>query len=309
MNEGLKGYVEHKNNKLDQFIAQNGIVDPRAGQVPIEIAKKGIRFNQGKIRYDLIHPIGKRGLAMVLTKGAEKYAQRNWEKGLSWMEVTASLERHLEDFKAGIDYDKETGLLHVDHIQCNAHFLSTYYKIAPQFDDRPKIKAKKIGLDIDEVICDWVGPWIERFGYGDNRPEDWNFSYVNKEHFDTLKGEDLENYYLNLPPRIKPSEIPFQFDCYITARSVDVELTKRWLLKNGFPANPVYSMSWGTSKLEKCKELELDYFIDDNYKTYLELNEAGITCFLMDAPHNKRFDVGYRRVTSLADFYERFLKY
>lgn len=40
----------------------------------------------GKGRYDLISPVMMRRLAIVLEKGALKYAPRNWEKGipLSW---------------------------------------------------------------------------------------------------------------------------------------------------------------------------------------------------------------------------------
>ena len=38
----------------------------------------GERKNEGKLRYDLIHPVANRGLAQVLTSGAAKYAERNW---------------------------------------------------------------------------------------------------------------------------------------------------------------------------------------------------------------------------------------
>ena len=43
---------------------------------------KGLRFNDGKSRYDLITPFALEQLAKVLTKGAEKYAERNWELGM-----------------------------------------------------------------------------------------------------------------------------------------------------------------------------------------------------------------------------------
>ena len=96
--------------------------------------EQGIRYNQGKLRYDLLHPVAQEGIVKVLTKGAEKYAPRNWEKGMSWMSVVASLKRHLAEFEKGIDYDSETGLLHVDHIQCNAHFFFFFFKTEPQYD-------------------------------------------------------------------------------------------------------------------------------------------------------------------------------
>lgn len=37
--------------------------------------------------------------------GAQKYADRNWEKGLPWQQMIDSLKRHVEDFERGRDYD------------------------------------------------------------------------------------------------------------------------------------------------------------------------------------------------------------
>ena len=37
----------------------------------------------------------------------------------------------------------------------------------------------------------------------------------------------------------------------------------------------------------------------DSFENFVELNNAGICCFLFDAPHNRRYYVGYKRITSL----------
>ena len=144
---------------------------------------KGLRFNAGKTRYDLVPAFAQEQYAKVLTKGAEKYAERNWENGMKWSKVTASLKRHLAAYEAGEDYDKETGLLHAAHIMCNAAFLTEYYKIYPQGDDRPHnyLRRAKIGLDIDEVLADWVGHWTKHHGL--EVPETWNFDRNIKEKF------------------------------------------------------------------------------------------------------------------------------
>jgi hypothetical protein len=55
----------------------------------------------GKGRYDLISPIMMRRLAIHYENGAKKYDTRNWEKGLSVSHCLDSLERHLEQYKAG----------------------------------------------------------------------------------------------------------------------------------------------------------------------------------------------------------------
>lgn len=106
----------------------------------VEIKKvaeiRGSRFNSGKPRFDLIDGLAMEGLAQVLTKGAIKYAAHNWRAGMPYMEVIASLERHIAKLKQGEDIDKETGEYHADHIQCNAMFLSNMMKTRPDMDDR-----------------------------------------------------------------------------------------------------------------------------------------------------------------------------
>lgn len=100
---------------------------------------EGLRHNNGKPRYDLIHPVAERGLVDVLTKALDKYPEFNWERGMSWRTVVASLKRHLAAFEMGEEYDEESGLLHIDHVQANAHFLSTYQHLGEGIDDRRKL--------------------------------------------------------------------------------------------------------------------------------------------------------------------------
>lgn len=262
--------------------------------------EQGLRYNEGKLRYDLLHPVAQEGVVKVLTKGAIKYAPKNWEKGMSWTSVIASLKRHLAEIEKGIDIDPESLLLHIDHVQCNAHFLSAYYKIAPEFDDRAHgyLQRKKIGLDIDDVICDWVVPWCEKHGH--DIPKNWNFSYKNYDRFKAL-GPDLDEFYMNLPRKMEPEDIPFEPHCYITSRSVPVELTKAWIEKNGFPTVPVYSVGFGESKVEVAKTSGIDIFVDDRYENFVELNNAGICTYLLTRPHNIRYDVGYKRINNLKE--------
>jgi hypothetical protein len=267
--------------------------------------EEGLRFNSGKARHDLVPAFAQDQYAKVLTKGAEKYAERNWEKGMKWSKVLASLKRHIAAIERGEDFDSETGLLHAAHVMCNAAFLTEYYKIYPQGDDRPHayLNAPKIGLDIDEVLCDWVGAWRERFGY--ELPENWLFSYENKKHFDELKASgEMEEFYLNIPAKISPKELPFEPHCYITARSIPTEITQKWLVKHGFAAAPVHTVGFGGSKVDVAKEAGIDIFVDDNYEHFVALNNAGVCTFLMDAAHNRRYNVGYKRIYSLGDLVE-----
>ena len=262
---------------------------------------KGLRFNQGKTRHDLVPVFAQEQYARVLTKGSEKYAERNWEFGMRWSKVIASMKRHIQAFESGEDYDKETGLLHTAHIMCNAGFLTEYYKIYPQGDDRPHkyLKTPKIGLDIDEVLADWVGHWTKH--HGQEVPEAWNFDRNIGEKFELLK--DDKEFWLSIPVKTNPADIHFEPHCYITSRSIPKQWTEEWLDKNGFPTMPVHSVGLGESKIEVAKKSGIDIFVDDRYENFVELNNSGICTYLFDAPHNRRYNVGYKRIFSLNELF------
>lgn len=260
---------------------------------------KALRFNQGKLRYDLIPEFAEQELVRVLTYGATKYAPNNWKKGFEWTSVEASLKRHLSEWKKGEDIDPESNCYHMAHVMTNAAYLLEFYKIYPQGDNRdhPYLRRAKIGLDIDEVLADWVGHWTRY--HGQEVPETWNFDRDIKAKFESLK--DDKEFWLSIPLKTKPSQLFFEPHCYITSRSIPVEWTQEWLDKNGFPATKVYSVNLDQSKVQVAKESGIDIFVDDRFENFVELNRAGICCYLFDAPHNKRYDVGHKRIYSISD--------
>lgn len=56
--------------------------------------------------------------------GAKKYEVWNWSKGLSRVQLICSLLRHTWAYLRGEEFDKESGLLHTDHILWNAVAIS-----------------------------------------------------------------------------------------------------------------------------------------------------------------------------------------
>lgn len=62
--------------------------------------------------------------ARVAEFGAKKYAPWNWSLGLARIQLLGSLLRHIFAYLRGEDRDKESGLLHTDHILWNAAVLS-----------------------------------------------------------------------------------------------------------------------------------------------------------------------------------------
>ncbi len=102
-----------------------------------ELLKDGVKFDQDKPRMDLIPPETVEALAAVLTYGAKKYEDRNWEKGMSWGRVYGALMRHLWAWWARRDKDPETGMSHLWHALCCVAFLVTYESRKIGKDDRP----------------------------------------------------------------------------------------------------------------------------------------------------------------------------
>jgi hypothetical protein len=292
------------------------------------------RYSEGKIRHELIPINSIHDIATVYTNGAHKYTiyedakgkeysglditiedvsklklrvksdgANNWRNGLSWMKTIGAVKRHIGKWEMGedIDPDPKMKTKHLANAAWGLITILDYYKTNPEFDDRHHgyLHRKKIGLDIDEVICDWISAWRKKFGY--DIPDHWNFSYKNSEHFKSMTEEEMNEFYLNIPPKIDPKTLPFEPHVYITSRSVPTELTKAWIQKHGFPTVPVYSVGFEKSKVEVAKESGIEWFVDDRYENFVELNKAGICTFLLDAPHNRKYDVGYKRIGSLND--------
>jgi hypothetical protein len=256
---------------------------------------EGLRFNQGKSRYDLIPAFAQEQYARVLTKGAEKYAERNWERGMPWSKVLASLERHLYAIKRGEDVDPETGLLHSAHVMTNAAFLTEYYKIFPQGDDRPTFltKPSRIGIDIDDVLADFIGAYCERFRNGE-APSFWEFDKDFMTRYESI-GQDRE-FWTSLKTIVAPQDMAFEPVAYITSRPESLrEFTEQWLFEvNKYPAAPVF---FASDKLETIKKLNIDKFIDDKTSTFKALNKAGVLCYLFSSSHNQYVNAGFRRIT------------
>ena len=89
-------------------------------------------------RFDLI-PVGPlTTLAELYGKGAEKYADRNWERGYDWSLSYAALQRHLTAFWGGQDNDPEHGLPHLASVAWHAFAMMEWANTHPEFDNRPK---------------------------------------------------------------------------------------------------------------------------------------------------------------------------
>lgn len=110
------------------------------------MTKNGTKNDVGKVRYDLFPPQAVEQVAKVLTFGAGKYGDRNWENGLAFGRVFSATMRHLWAWWRRRNVDPETGINHLAHAACNCLFLLHYTTRSQRakyarFDDRPRRNA------------------------------------------------------------------------------------------------------------------------------------------------------------------------
>ena len=99
---------------------------------------EGKKNDQGKPRWDLIHPLGMTEYIKVMTFGAQKYADDNWRtvEGAR-RRYFASAMRHLIAWWSGEQYDQESGLHHLAHAICSIAIL-----MEPELEDPNVVTIK-----------------------------------------------------------------------------------------------------------------------------------------------------------------------
>lgn len=123
-----------------------------SGDIPFPKPKftEGVKFDMGKFkttaipvkwrqqllaaadmnpeaRYELIPHDFLCALATLLSKGAEKYGDRNWEKGMAWSRPYNALYRHALKLESGEEIDSDTGAHHAVAMAWNAMVLFCYW--------------------------------------------------------------------------------------------------------------------------------------------------------------------------------------
>ena len=88
----------------------------------IHVVSSGMKFDDGKLRYDLTPAIAIEGIAAVLTYGAKKYKPNNW-RSVDPQRYVGAFERHWQAYMRGELVDSESGLPHLAHCMTNLAFL------------------------------------------------------------------------------------------------------------------------------------------------------------------------------------------
>mgnify|MGYP000248982373 CR=1 FL=1 len=103
--------------------------------------RRAEKHNQGKTRYSLLSVPAIKQMADVMTIGAAKYGDRNWEIGRNFTDYYDAAQRHMQAWLNREDGDSESGINPLAHAACNLMFL-LHFQSDPDrygsFDDRPK---------------------------------------------------------------------------------------------------------------------------------------------------------------------------
>lgn len=107
---------------------------------------QGKKFDQDKLRYDLVPTEALAEVVRVLTQGAKKYGDRNWELGIKFSRNIAAARRHEAQFLAGELKDSETLTVHIANVIVNYMMILQFIQTGRiDLDDMPNAekRAKK----------------------------------------------------------------------------------------------------------------------------------------------------------------------
>lgn len=82
-----------------------------------------VKDDAKKPRMSLVPILAKREVARVMTYGANKYADYNWANGFDYTILADAAERHIDDWRCGIDFDPDSGERTLAHAICSLMML------------------------------------------------------------------------------------------------------------------------------------------------------------------------------------------
>jgi hypothetical protein len=154
----------------------------------------------------------------------------------------------------------------------------------------------KIGLDIDDVIVDFWGAYVKRFGNPKSNEE------VTRNVERKLSKD--KQFWVNLELLNMPNFTP---ELFCTKRVNPKSWTKESLTKHNLvffgKVPPVYQMYYQLGQKSRMIKGRVDVFVDDSVSNFIEMNLHGVPCLLMNNDRNALSWNSIGRVYSL-DYYE-----
>lgn len=170
-------------------------------------------------------------------------------------------------------------------------------------------KRLKIGIDLDDVVFEFVKPLLEFFNKSYSK--DVKFENVHSYRFSDVFGIEskelknfigsmiTDNFQMNMELCEFAKEVVLELskdnDIYFITSRGHREGTKECLDKHFpkfeliFSSNP-YIKTEGHPKSRICLDNKIDFMIEDTRRHALDCAEAGIKVFLIDKPWNQNFE-------------------
>lgn len=163
-----------------------------------------------KPRPSLVSPFAIERIAWVYTRGAKKYGDHNWQKGMPYSRYLDSAERHLLAFKKG-----ETDEDHLAQACWNLMSILHHQEAGPEgLDDLIKYvnddgdeKWAKIGDALDEALTQ--AKWMQSFIQCPRHPE----CSMPENHLGIC---------------LKPADGPGRYHALNVDAHTDIEIDTRW---------------------------------------------------------------------------------
>lgn len=100
---------------------------------------KAMKYDDEKVRMELLPPVSLERIAEVFTYGAVKYDDWNWANSMKASRLYGALMRHMNAWYQGENLDPESGLPHLAHAGCCIMMLLDSMELhGSVVDDRPK---------------------------------------------------------------------------------------------------------------------------------------------------------------------------
>lgn len=160
--------------------------------------------------------------------------------------------------------------------------LETNHRIACDVDGvLANFYQGMLELAVELGLTHWPKYWTEIEGW-------WKWGEVSveelKEVFDYVS--DQPNWWLQLAPMEDSHHIHFNPIAYVTARRVPSHVTAEWLNNWGFPLAQVITVGVDESKIDALQNIKATHMVEDKAEAAIEINQAGILCYLLNRPWN-----------------------
>ena len=161
----------------------------------------------------------------------------------------------------------------------------------------------RIGLDIDDVLGDFMGWYKLRFEC-DKYPHRLKDSIITRNVQNILRKE--KSFWVGMPVINKPD---FEPVLYCTKRVNPKSWTKLWLKVNGFPDKPIYQLV--TQDSNKAERIfgKVDVFIDDSERNVRQMNAYGLPTLLFGKKAERLHTVNSLHLDEISSTYNSMQKW